>query len=245
MKTTDFLQRYKQSSRVIELSEQLKSALIDPVRLSGMAGSSTSVIASAVYRSVPMPFVFILSSREAAAYFFNDLENLLEEKNLSYEKRNIFLFPSSYKKPYETTDIDNANVLLRSEVINRLSSETRKFIVITYPDALTEKVVSRKTLKKNTLTLHEGEGTSVDFILELLLEYGFYRVDFVVEPGQFSLRGGIVDVFSYSNDFPFRIEIMGDQVESLRTFNPESQISVEKLKKITILPDISQMAQKY
>ena len=245
MKTAEFLQRYKQSPVVTDISEHLKSGIIDPVRLTGMAGSSSAVVASAVYRSVPMPFVIILSSREEAAYFFNDLENLLEERDLTYEKRNIFLFPSSYKKPYETTDIDNANVLLRSEVINRLSSETRKFIIVTYPDALTEKVVSRKALKKNTLSLHEGESTSVDFILELLLEYGFYRVDFVVEPGQFSLRGGIIDVFSYSNDFPFRIEIMGDQVESLRTFDPENQISVEKLKKITILPDISQMAEKY
>ena len=245
MKLAEFLNRYKLSPKVTELSEQVKSALIEPVRLSGLAGSSTAVVASAVYRSVPNPFVFILSSREAAAYFFNDVENLLEEKNLSYEKRNIFLFPSSYKKPYETPDIDNANVLLRSEVINRLSSEKRKFIVVTYPDALTEKIVSRKVIKKNTLTLHEEESTSVDFILELLLEYGFHRVDFVVEPGQFSLRGGIIDVFSYSNDFPYRIEVMGDQVESLRSFNPESQISIDKLKKITILPDISQMFEKY
>ena len=245
MKTAEFLQRYKKTPVVTDVSEHLKSGIIDPVRLTGMAGSSAAVIAAAVYRSVPLPFVLILSSREEAAYFFNDLENLLEERDLAYEKRNIFLFPSSYKKPYETTDIDNANVLLRSEVINRLSSETRKFIVVTYPDALTEKVVSRKALKKNTLVLNDGEATSVDFILELLLEFGFYRVDFVVEPGQFSLRGGIVDVFSYSNDFPFRIEIMGDQVESLRTFNPESQISVQKLKKITILPDISQMAEKH
>mgnify|MGYP006288118431 FL=1 len=245
MKTAEFLQRYKKTPVVTDVSEHLKSGIIDPVRLTGMAGSSAAVIAAAVYRSVPLPFVLILSSREEAAYFFNDLENLLEERDLAYEKRNIFLFPSSYKKPYETTDIDNANVLLRSEVINRLSSETRKFIVVTYPDALTEKVVSRKALKKNTLVLNDGEATSVDFILELLLEFGFYRVDFVVEPGQFSLRGGIVDVFFYSNDFPFRIEIMGDQVESLRTFNPESQISVQKLKKITILPDISQMAEKH
>ncbi len=207
-----------------------------------MAGSAASVVAAATYKSLTKPFVVILSSRESAAYFFNDLENLLDEKDLSYEKRSIFLFPSSYKKPYQTTDTDNANVLLRSEVINRLSSETKKFIVVTYPDALIEKVVSRKVLKKNILTLHQGEDTSVDFILELLLEYGFYRVDFVVEPGQFSLRGGIVDVFSYSNDFPFRIEIMGDQVESLRTFNPESQVSVEKLEKISILPDVSELA---
>ena len=243
MKPSEFLSLYKENDIVKSLSENLKGKQ-QFVKLSGLAGSAASVINAASYKSLARPFVCILSSREAAAYFFNDLENLLEEKDLPYEKRSVFLFPSSYKKPYQTTEIDNANVLLRSEVVNRLSSETRKFVLITYPEALTEKVVSRKVLKKNTLTLHRGEGTSVDFILELLLEYGFYRVDFVVEPGQFSLRGGIVDVFSYSNDFPFRIEIMGDQVESLRTFNPENQVSVERLEKITILPDISQLAEK-
>lgn len=244
MKSSDFLTRYKDSQTVKDLSAVLKTTSQQYITVSGMAGSSVSLIAAAVYRSVNRPFVCILPTREAAAYFFNDIENLLEEKEMPYEKRSIFLFPSSYKKPYQTTEIDNANVLLRSEVVNKLSSENRKFFLITYPDALTEKVISKSVLKKNILTLHSGEETSVDFILELLIEYGFYRVDFVVEPGQFSIRGGIVDVFSYSNDFPFRIEIMGDQVESLRTFNPENQISVEKLEKITILPDIYQLAEK-
>ncbi len=245
MKPAEFLSVYKENEIVKDLATVLKSSGQQFVTLSGMAGSSPAVILAATYRSVPRPVVCVLSSREMAAYFFNDVENLLDEKDLPYEKRSIFLFPSSYKKPYQTTEIDNANVLLRSEVINRLSSESKKFIVVTYPEALTEKVVSRKVLRKNILTLHAGESTSVDFILELLLEYGFYRVDFVVEPGQFSLRGGIVDVFSYSNDFPFRIEIMGDEVESLRTFNPENQISVEKLEKITILPDLHQLGEKH
>lgn len=244
MNTADFLTIYKENDIVKDLVTTLKTGQ-QFVKLSGLAGSAISVITAATYRSMARPFVCLLSSREAAAYFFNDLENLLDEKDLPYEKRSIFLFPSSYKKPYQTTEIDNANVLLRSEVVNRLSAETKKFLIVTYPDALPEKVVSRKILKKNILALHKGESTSVDFILELLLEYGFYRVDFVVEPGQFSLRGGIIDVFSYSNDYPFRIEIMGDEVESLRSFNPENQISVERLEKITILPDISILGAKH
>jgi transcription-repair coupling factor (superfamily II helicase) len=244
VKPADFISKYKENDIVKDFTSVLKSADQQFITLSGMAGSAVSVIAAASFKTLARPFVFIMSSRESAAYLFNDIENLLEEKDLAYEKRSVFLFPSSYKKPYQTTEIDNANVLLRSEVINRLSAETKKFFVITYPEALPEKVVSRKVLKKNILTLHAAESTSVDFILELLIEYGFYRVDFVVEPGQFSLRGGIVDVFSYSNDFPYRIEIMGDQVESLRTFNPESQISIEKLEKITILPDLSLLAEK-
>jgi transcription-repair coupling factor (superfamily II helicase) len=245
LKTVDLLQKYRDSDDVAFLTSLIKNPDEKYISLKGMAGSSAALVASATYKSVSNPYVFILNSRESAAYFFNDLENLLEEKDFAYEQRNIFIFPSSYRKPYETTDTDNANVLLRSEVINRLSSEKKKFVVVTYPDAITEKVVSRKILKKNTLVLNQNETTSLDFIMELLLEYGFYRVDFVVEPGQFSLRGGIIDVFSYSNDFPFRIEIMDDQVESLRTFNPETQISIEKLQKITLLPDISQLTLKY
>ena len=241
MNPADLLKRYKESEEVTAISSFLKEPKENFLRIDGMAGSSVATIASAVYKSVSQPFVFLFTTRESAAYCFNDLENLLGEKGLPYEKRSIFLFPSSYKKPYEAPETDNANVLLRSEVLNRLSSEAKKFILITYPDALTEKVISRKVLRKNTLLLHQGEKTSLDFILELLLEYGFVRVDFVVEPGQFSLRGGIIDVFSYSNDSPFRIEIMDDQVESLRTFNPESQISIEKIDRISILPDINQM----
>jgi transcription-repair coupling factor (superfamily II helicase) len=245
VKPAEFISKYKENDIVKDLTSVIKESSQQFVSVAGMAGSSASVVMAAAYKSVPKPFVCIMPTREAAAYFFNDVENLLEEKDLSYEKRSIFLFPSSYKKPYETPDIDNANVLLRSEVVNRLSSESKKFFIITYADALTEKVVSRQVLRKNILALHIQEDTSVDFILELLLEYGFYRVDFVVEPGQFSLRGGIIDVFSYSNDYPYRIEIMGDRVESLRTFNPENQISIERLDKISILPDLNQLAEKH
>lgn len=244
MKPAEFLNQYKQTPLITEIIDQLLQSDPQKIGLKGLAGSSASVIAASIFRSVSAPFVCVLSSREEAAYFFNDLENLLGEKDLSYEKRNIFLLPSSFKKPFEKSDADKAGVLLRSEVINRLTSDPRRFIVVSYPEGLAEKIVSPEVISKNILKLHLAEHTSVDFILELLLEYGFYRVDFVVEPGQFSIRGGIVDVFSYSNDFPFRIEIMGDQIESLRTFNPENQISVEKLDQISVLPDLDLLSEK-
>ncbi|MEE4177807.1 MAG: transcription-repair coupling factor, partial [Bacteroides sp.] len=145
------------------------------------------------------------------------------------------------KKPYEVTETDNANVLLRSEVVNRLVSQGNKTIIVTYPEAIGEKVVSRKQLKKNVIQIGRGENLSVDFLLDVLIEYGFERVEFVVEPGQFSLRGGIIDVYSFSNDYPFRIEIMGEQVESLRSFDPVSQLSVKVQDRVSILPDIGQM----
>ncbi len=244
MKPAEFLNQYKQTPLITEITDQLLHSDPQKIGLKGLAGSSASVIAASIFRSVSAPFVCVLSSREEAAYFFNDLENLLGEKDLSYEKRNIFLLPSSFKKPFEKSDADKAGALLRSEVINRLTSDPRRFIVVSYPEGLAEKIVSPEVISKNILKLHLAEHTSVDFILELLLEYGFYRVDFVVEPGQFSIRGGIVDVFSYSNDFPFRIEIMGDQIESLRTFNPENQISVEKLNQISVLPDLNLLSEK-
>ncbi len=209
-----------------------------------MAGSSAAVLAAAASRKINKPFLFLLSDRETSAYFFNDLENLLGERDAAYENRNSFFFPSSYKTPFQSLEEDNAGILLRSEVVNRLVSDGKKSIIVTYPEALCEKVVSRKALKKNLVTITKGEQLSVDFLLEVLLEEGFERVDFVVEPGQFSVRGGIIDVFSFSNDHPFRIEIMGDQVESLRTFNTESQLSIEIQEKISILPDIHAMSQE-
>ncbi len=237
----DLLQLYKDSPQTQQLLSLLKEKQGN-IGIDGLIGSSLAFASAAVYKSQLGSFVFVLSDKEEAAYFFNDLENLLGEKTLSYEKRSVFIFPSSFKKSGNTSETLNANVLLRSEVINRLSSENRKFIVVTYPESIAERVVSRKTLKKNTLILNHGESTSVDFIVDLLNEYGFERVDFVVESGQFSLRGGIIDVFSYSDDLPYRIEIFGDNVESLRFFNPETQISIEKLQKITILPDINELA---
>ena len=147
------------------------------------------------------------------------------------KKNRFFSFPSSFKKTFDSGQKDNLGLLSRTEILNRLHSRSRKFIIVTYPEAISEKVVNKKFLEKNTLKLKSGEAVSLEFVLDLLIEYEFERADFVIEPGQFSLRGGLIDVYSFSGDHPYRIEFEGDNVASIRTFDPVNQLSIEKRKK--------------
>jgi transcription-repair coupling factor (superfamily II helicase) len=201
------------------------------VHLRGLVGSSDSVLALALYFLLHRHMIFVLPEREEAAYFLSDLENLLEKE--------ILFFPSSFRKSFEFTLVDSSNVLQRAEVLNELnhSAEYGK-IIVTYPEALAEKVIDRSALEKNTLEIAVGNKLSIDFINEFLIEYDFERVDFVYEPGQFSIRGGIVDIFSFSHDLPYRIEFFADYIESIRTFEIEDQLSVEQVKSITVVPNV-------
>jgi len=244
LSTEVFIRQFTKSDPFKALINYLRSAGQEAVLLEGLAGSAAAVFSAACISDIKETFLFVLSDKEAAAYFFNDLENLLGEKDKSYETRNTFFFPSSYKSPFNNLQEDQAGILLRSEVINRLATDNKNMVVVTYPEALCEKVLSRNLLIKSILTIEKGSGLSVDFIMEVLLEYGFEHADFVVEPGQYSIRGGIIDVFSFSNDLPFRIEVMNDTIESLRSFNPETQLSKEVFETISILPDIHAMAQE-
>ncbi len=196
-----------------------------------LVGSSLSFVISETFKQSAKPFLLILNDKEESAYFLNDLEQLLCDKN-------VLFYPESYRRPYQIEETDNANVLLRSEVLNRINSRKKPIIIVTYPTALFEKVVTKKDLDKNTLKVSVGENLSLDFVNEVLFEYEFKRVDFVTEPGEFSVRGGIIDVFSFSNDEPFRIEFFGDEVDSIRTFDVETQLSIEKHKKISIIPNV-------
>ena len=238
MKTDEFIKRYYKSQSFLPLAEYANGNKADSLFLDGLTGSAAAVMAATLIKNTKKSFLFILSEKERAAYFFNDLENILHEGDKSYENRSVFLFPSAWKKPYEFNETDNANVLLRAEVVNRLVAESGRIIIVTYPLAISEKVVTRKVLKKHMFSVSTGETLDLDFFLEMLLEYGFEQSDFVVEPGKFCIRGGIMDVFSFSNDNPFRIEVSGDTVESLRSYNPETQLSVKVHDKISILPDI-------
>ncbi len=233
-----FLKLFTQSNPFKELTAFLKAKDRIAARAEGLAGSSAAVIAAASTKKVNKSFLFLLPDKESAAYFFNDLENLLEERDKAYESRSSFFFPSSYKKPDKSDEEDKAGILLRAEVMNRLSTAESQTLIVSYPEAFAEKIISRKALKKNTFRVNKQDELSVDFLMEVLVDFGFERVEFVAEPGQFSIRGGIVDVFSFSNDYPFRIEILGDETESLRTFNPENQLSVDMLESVSILPDI-------
>ena len=233
-----FIELYQNSDFAARLRNLLEQDAAK-IHIKGLTGSSAAVWGWCTNIKHNPVRVFLLPDRETAAYFFNDLENLAGERELPYEKRHIFMLPSSYKRPYESEEIDNANVLLRAEVLNRLTETRNNVYLVTHPEALSEKVITKNFIRKNTLNLKVNEAVSVDFIIDLLNEYGFESTDFVVEPGQFSIRGGIIDVFSYSNDYPYRIEIMGDEVASLRSFDPENQLSIERLSKISILPDFN------
>lgn len=200
-------------------------------RIEGLLGSSISFLVKEIFTQTSLPLLLLVKDKEEAAYLFNDLELLIN-------KDDVLFYPSSYKKPYEIEKTDNANVLLRSEVLNRLHSRKKPALIVTHPEALFEKVITQKELEKNTLKINEGDNISIDFINEILFEYHFKRVDFVSEPGEFSLRGGIIDVFSFSNDNPYRIEFFGNEIESIRSFDVATQLSIEKLKKVNIIPNI-------
>ncbi|WP_073016695.1 transcription-repair coupling factor [Flavobacterium micromati] len=216
-------------------TQQIASRLVEnnqiKMHLSGLIGSALSFVIRSLFKKSELPFLIVLNNKEEAAYYLNDLEQMIGDQD-------VLFYPGSFRRPYQIEDTDNANVLLRAEVLNRINSRKKPAIIVTYPEALFEKVVTRRELDKNTLKVAVGDKISIDFINEVLFEYEFKRVDFITEPGEFSVRGGIVDVFSFSNDNPYRIEFFGDEVESIRSFDVATQLSIETQKKITIIPNV-------
>ena len=221
---------YEQSSNLKQIVHFLKQQN-QKLHLQHLAGSSLSFVISSSFKQVEKPYLIICEDKEEAAYYLNDLEQLIGEKN-------VLFYPGSYRRPYQIEETDNVNILLRSEVLNRINSRKKPAVIITYPVALFEKVVTKSELERSTLKLHVGEHISLDFVNEMLFEYQFNRVDSVTEPGEFAVRGGIVDVFSFSNEQPYRIEFFGDEVDSIRTFDIETQLSIDREKRISILPNV-------
>ena len=222
---------FRESSALAALKTQLNEQTRDNCVVAGLVGSALSITIAELFKQTALPFLLILNDKEQAAYHLNDLENILGDQN-------VLFYPGSYRRPYQIEQTDNANVLLRSEVLNRINSRKKPALIVTYPEALFEKVVTKKELEKNTLKISVGEQLSIDFVNEVLFEYNFKRVDFVTEPGEFSVRGGILDVFSFSNDEPYRIEFFGDEIDSIRTFDVETQLSLEQLKKVFVIPNV-------
>ncbi|MES2852976.1 MAG: transcription-repair coupling factor [Bacteroidota bacterium] len=231
MSKTALYNTYDNSPKTQQIVARLLENNQVKMQLSGLLGSALSFVIRSVFKKAELPFLIVLNNKEEAAYYLNDLEQMIGEQD-------VLFYPGSFRRPYEIEDTDNANVLLRAEVLNRINSRKKPAVIVTYPEALFEKVVTRKELDKNTLKVAVGDKISIDFINEVLFEYEFKRVDFITEPGEFSVRGGIVDVFSFSNDNPYRIEFFGDEVESIRTFDVATQLSIETQKKITIIPNV-------
>jgi len=238
VKASQIASHFLRDARSRELAGLLKSGSSGRYHLKGLTGSSRAFLAAVQFRLVPALHLFILPDKEQAAYFLNDLEQIFGEREIKSENKRVLFFPSSFKRGYHSGITDNQGLLLRTEVMNRLHRGEKEFIIVSYPEAISEKVVDRGFFEKNTLRLRTGEAVSIDFVLDLLIEYEFERTDFVIAPGQFSLRGGLIDVYSFSSDHPFRIEFIGDRAASIRSFDPGTQLSIESHQDITIVPDI-------
>ncbi|POS01854.1 transcription-repair coupling factor [Flavobacterium croceum DSM 17960] len=221
---------YQTSPKTLALVQALQKPE-NKIAVEGLLGSSLSFALQAVFKTLDLPLLILCNDKEEAAYYLNDLEHLINDKE-------VLFYPGSYRRPYQIEETDNANVLLRAEVLNRINSRKKPALIVSYYEAVFEKVVTRKELERNTLKIQVQEKISLDFINETLFEYNFKRVDFVSEPGEFSVRGGIVDVFSFSHDKPYRIEFFGNEVDSIRSFDVETQLSVESHKKVAIIPNV-------
>jgi transcription-repair coupling factor (superfamily II helicase) len=231
MTKADIKKYFSKSPIIKELSETLLSGEKKQIFIKGLIGSAVSFVQAESFLKSERPFLLVFNDKEEAAYHLNDLEQLVDEKN-------VLFYPGSYRRPYQTEETDNANILLRSEVLNRINSKKKPSIIVTYPEAIFEKVVTKKELDRTVLKINLKDELSIDFVNEVLFEYNFKRVDFVTEPGEFSVRGGIIDVFSFSNDEPYRIEFFGDEVDSIRAFDVETQLSTKQKKRVDIMPNV-------
>lgn len=233
MTSSDFLYVYSRHPQITTWVDHLTITQQCFVA-SGLKGSSLSVVCATLFHSIrplSMPFFMVADDADQAAYLYNDIRHMLPENE-------VFYFPSSYKKTIRLSHPDPTNEILRTEVLHQLANRPTPCIVITYPDAMVQKVVSVQGLQKRMLTLKKGESVHIELLAEMLTDFGFINVDFVYEPGQFSVRGGIVDVFSFAYELPYRIDFFGDQIETIRVFDIENQLSKTMVDEVEIIPDL-------
>lgn len=224
---------FQKDSRIQQIKEGLQKPQPVCFHLGGMIGAQDSFVLAALYKNNPQTHLVICSDKEQAAYTQNNIDNLLEEKAVHF-------FPDSFRRPTIYEELDKNNVLQRTDTVNKVAkAKAQAEIIVTYPEALFEKVVNPKELSDKKIEIQTGEEIDPDFMIEILVEYGFEREEFVFEPGQFSIRGGIIDIFSYGNDWPYRIELFDDEVETIRTFDPMNQLSKKNIAKLSIVPNIN------
>ncbi len=226
------LELYRDDTRIQQITEAIVENTPRRLQLVGLVGAQDSFVLAGTYLHHPHSQLIIANDKEEAAYLQNNLSSL-------FDKKPVHFFPDSFKRPQAFESLSSAHVLQRTEIINKVTTSQGTDLIVTYPEALFEKVVAPKVLKESRIELVKNEQVDVDFLIEVLIEYGFQRVDFVYEPGQFSIRGGIVDVFSYGNEWPYRFELFDDEVESIRTFDPTTQLSKSKIAKVSIVPNIN------
>jgi transcription-repair coupling factor (superfamily II helicase) len=225
---------YQNDSRIFTIVDRIVLSKPQHIHLSGLNGSSSQFVLSAVFNhstASQLNHLVILRDAEEAAYFHNTIENITNALD-------VFYFPSSFKNKKNYHLLNSSHVMLRTEALTKLSTGGNRKIIVTYPEAIFEKVVLSKTLSENIISFKQGEVIDVDGILSRFVDYGFSRTDFVYEPGQFAVRGGILDIYSYGNEKPYRIELFGNDIDSIRIFDPETQLSERKLLQVNIIPNI-------
>lgn len=235
MNTKDLLQKYLSAKVISKLTSKLTSAGDRKYKLINNAGSVTPLLIGAMRKTRPGLRVVVLNDREEAAYFYNDVVAFADEKQIAF-------LPSSYRRVIKEEEKDNDSVLVRTEVLNNINNGEVDTL-ITFPEALAERVVDRTVLEEMSMVVNQGDKLSISFVENLLAEYGFERSDFVYQPGQFSIRGSIVDVYSFAEEQPVRIDFFGDEVESVRFFDVETQLSDRRLERVSIVPDLSGLSE--
>lgn len=234
MNLEQLLERYKTDSRSQKILTTLKKEDKPVLQIKGMVGAQLAFVVAATNILSQRPFLVIASDKEQAAYWQNDISTVLGKS------REALFFPDSYRSPMGFDKLDRTNVLQRTETVGKLVEQPNiAQIIVTYPEALFEKVVAPIHLKKSAIEIKVGAELDMEFLKEILVEYGFVRTDFVYEPGQFSIRGGIIDIYSYGNEYPYRVELFDVEVESIRTFDPTSQLSTQKIAYVTIVPNVN------
>mgnify|MGYP007112224701 CR=1 FL=1 len=236
MTISELQQLYAAHPNADAVARMLKDNSVQHFFCGGLCASSASLFSSVLVQRTHIPYLFVLGDLEEAGYFYHDLTQILGGEK-------VLFFPSSFRRAIKYGQKDAANEILRTEV-SRIQKGEEGLCIVTYPDALAEKVVSQQELGEKTLKLHQGEQVDTSFITEVLHSYGFEYVDYVYEPGQYALRGSIIDVFSFSSEFPYRIDFFGDEVDSIRTFEVDTQLSREKKDSVVIVPDLSRSLEK-
>ncbi|MFD2920152.1 transcription-repair coupling factor [Terrimonas rubra] len=231
---SDLLQRYQDTPALFQLADKLTYAQPQKIAITNAAGSSVEMIIGALLQhgiTSQLNHLVILNDAEDAAYFFNTLESITSALD-------IFYFPSSYKNRRNYKLLNSSHVMLRTEALTKIAAGGNKKILVTYPEALIEKVVLPGTLSSNIIHIKTGDVLNTEEVLLKLSDYGFERTDFVYEPGQFAIRGGILDIYSFGNEKPYRVELFGNDVDSIRIIDPETQLSERKLLQVSIIPNI-------
>lgn len=231
---------YENDPRIFSIAKQILLPEPSHLHLSGLHGSASQFVFSAVYGHQELNHfhhLVLLRDTEEAAYFQNSIENITDA-------RDIFYFPASFKNKKDFRTLNPSHVMLRTEALAKISTGGHKKVIVTFPEALFEKVVLSKTLTENIISLKKGGELELESLSAKLVDYGFSRSDFVYEPGQFAIRGGIFDIYSYGNEKPYRIELFGNEIDSIRMFDPETQLSERKLSEVKIIPNIETQFQE-